>query len=1109
MLTVGAWTWVKGPWGIGGVAAVIAASLLGIGVLRAPGQLDVFLEPAGAVGADPFLTLDGDPDLRLGSADLLSLGGGVTLRVGIEPGLYGGSGSDGLCDPQLIADFLAGDQAKATAWAGAAGIDVDHLESYLETLTPVRLLADTWVTNHGFRDGRATPRQSVLQAGTMVLVDRLGVPRVRCKCGNPLLEPEVPGDLDDVRFVGDPWDGFDPERLLVIQAGLRVVEGFVLVRLEDGRLIARPFGTTGADDVLVDDDGNWIPELDLALPPMAAVGDGPFTLPELNSAGLELRYELDGPCDMRDGELTLTGKGLCVLTVTSSAEEPWAELSLSHEIEVGSLSQEIVLAAVDRLVLGEDPIELGAIADSALPVSYEVEGPCEVIDGVLTATGVGTCELTVTQPGDERWDAAEPITISIEISDDPPRERVVLVFDPPVSARFGGETLTLNATATPDRPVSFIASGVCAITGGSTLRLVGVGTCEVVAVVTADDEVQRAVVTRTITVEPRLQTVGLDTLPTFAVLSAAAVPLPATTSAGFDIDYVASGACRITDEGLVFTQAGDCELQGSAAGDRENEPVTETINITVSPSSAQRLGQTITFAQPGSLVVGGGGVPATASASSGLPVSITVTAGGCSLSGSTLSPGDAGSCTVTASQNGDASYEPASSVSRTVTVAKLSPTLNVGVSGGSATEMVAGETRTVTGTVSSGPSASIAQTSGPCTSSGNTVQATGTAAGDCVVTVSAPGDTNHNPVSATVTIGVKLPEPEKRQQTVSLTLRPTSLAVGQLATPTASASSQLAVVLSASPSGVCRLDGGQILAVGPGTCTVSATQAGNDDYVAASNSATLEVVAPRQTSIKIDAPGSMTVGDQVTIQAVPEEPNAVVTISVQGTACESPRRGVIVGLAEGTCTVTASHPATSDYQAASATASITVERRTDSLTFTCDRACNEQVGQSRTYTITSQSGLRVEASVSGACVATGIRSVGGGVAIIFEATGVGSCTVGANTDGDSQWGPVKDSVTVKSTAAPAPSATLGFDLGQGLTLDQTKSFDIVHNIPRDVVTARITGSDACSAFIGPAGLNGSVTGKALGTCSVTVTVSGGGFAPTSLRRTIRVDLPLG
>ena len=60
---------------------------------------------------------------------------------------------------------------------------------YIRELRPVTLTRDTRVTNHSFVDGRAVAFQSILQAGTAVLVDKDGVPVVRCRCGNPLLEP--------------------------------------------------------------------------------------------------------------------------------------------------------------------------------------------------------------------------------------------------------------------------------------------------------------------------------------------------------------------------------------------------------------------------------------------------------------------------------------------------------------------------------------------------------------------------------------------------------------------------------------------------------------------------------------------------------------------------------------------------------------------------------------------------------------------------------------------------------------------------------------------------------------------------------------------------------
>lgn len=51
----------------------------------------------------------------------------------------------------------------------------------------------------------------MLQAGTAVLVDAEGTPRVRCKCGNPLAPPEpVEGTP---KYTGTPWPDFNPQAL--------------------------------------------------------------------------------------------------------------------------------------------------------------------------------------------------------------------------------------------------------------------------------------------------------------------------------------------------------------------------------------------------------------------------------------------------------------------------------------------------------------------------------------------------------------------------------------------------------------------------------------------------------------------------------------------------------------------------------------------------------------------------------------------------------------------------------------------------------------------------------------------------------------------------------
>jgi hypothetical protein len=116
-------------------------------------------------------------------------------------------------------------------------------------LTPVLLRADTRVTNHGYRDGVATPRQSVLQAGTAVLVDGFGVPRVRCSCGNPLTEPiPLSSSLDaaasDGRMVlvGEPWTGWDPAVVLVVNA-VDEFDQIVLFDIDTNLSFTTPVGT--------------------------------------------------------------------------------------------------------------------------------------------------------------------------------------------------------------------------------------------------------------------------------------------------------------------------------------------------------------------------------------------------------------------------------------------------------------------------------------------------------------------------------------------------------------------------------------------------------------------------------------------------------------------------------------------------------------------------------------------------------------------------------------------------------------------------------------------------------------------------------------------------
>jgi len=239
------------------------------------GPGEIFLEPAAAGGDDPFapsvasaappVTVPPDTPVTLGTAPpgetaptapvfgTAPPGGGsggtpaITARSGSTPGLYGGTRNQASCDQAAMVGFLAANLDKARAFAEAQAIGPAEVGAFVLGLTPALLRNDTRVTNHGFRDNRPTARQSVLQAGTAVMVDQRGVPRVRCACGNPLLPPEAAASTPT--YQGTPWSGFSPTNVTVVSASPTVINVITLIDVTTGQPFGRPAGPAPGPDL--------------------------------------------------------------------------------------------------------------------------------------------------------------------------------------------------------------------------------------------------------------------------------------------------------------------------------------------------------------------------------------------------------------------------------------------------------------------------------------------------------------------------------------------------------------------------------------------------------------------------------------------------------------------------------------------------------------------------------------------------------------------------------------------------------------------------------------------------------------------------------------------
>ncbi|MFJ4623218.1 DUF6777 domain-containing protein [Streptomyces sp. NPDC088812] len=237
-------------------AAVVAVAAVAVVLARTDGggttpagRGEVFLQAAGGTGPYPFTdntaTATSAPPTSTAPATEESATDVVRAVDGGAAGLYGGTRNVAACDVEKQIALLRAEPARNRAFAFVVRVAPDQVPAYLRSLTPVRLRMDTRVTNHGYRDGDATGYQAVLQAGTAVLVDARGEPRVRCACGNPLTRPIAQKTAP--RPTGDSWPSYRPSNVVVVVPSSAVIDVFVLHGGGDG-WFARERGDTGRED---------------------------------------------------------------------------------------------------------------------------------------------------------------------------------------------------------------------------------------------------------------------------------------------------------------------------------------------------------------------------------------------------------------------------------------------------------------------------------------------------------------------------------------------------------------------------------------------------------------------------------------------------------------------------------------------------------------------------------------------------------------------------------------------------------------------------------------------------------------------------------------------
>ncbi|WP_407563967.1 DUF6777 domain-containing protein [Streptomyces sp. 184] len=250
---------------LAGVAAVALALSVSAASCAAPGQggrasaadpsAELVLQPVADRGHNPFTPSTATPDgadpspsptaSPPDSAPPADPGRHQSVSGGTA-GLYGGVRNVPSCDIDRQIAFLGRDPDKQAALAQTLRVDEADLPGYMRELTTVLLRADTRVTGYGFADDEATAYQSVMQAGSAVLVDDTGVPRVRCASGSPLTAPEkLSGNL---RYGGTGWRGYRPSRTVVVTPAKQALSKLVIVDVSTNLWFERPVGGRPGED---------------------------------------------------------------------------------------------------------------------------------------------------------------------------------------------------------------------------------------------------------------------------------------------------------------------------------------------------------------------------------------------------------------------------------------------------------------------------------------------------------------------------------------------------------------------------------------------------------------------------------------------------------------------------------------------------------------------------------------------------------------------------------------------------------------------------------------------------------------------------------------------
>ena len=449
-------------------------------------------------------------------------------------------------------------------------------------------------------------------------------------------------------------------------------------------------------------------------------------------------------CTVSGNNVVGVAVGSCTITANQAGNATYgAATQVIKTLAVSKGTQTIgalTLSPATLSIGGSATISANATSGLAVTFSASPSSVCTISGNTVTGIATGTCTIASNQSGNNNYNAAARVTKSITVTKI--NQTIGAITLSPANLNIG-DTTQASASADSNLTVVFTSSTptICTVRG-STVTAVAAGTCTIAANQSGNGNYGAAAqVTTSVTIGKKSQTMSAISVTPTTLAVGTTTQASAIASSKLAVTFTSSTPtiCTVSGSTVTGITAGTCIITAHQTGNNTyNAASVTTTTLTVMPGS-QTIGA-ITFS-PATLAFGKT-TQVSATASTHLAVIFaSVTPSVCTVNGNVVTDVTAGTCTITANQAGNANYNAAPQVIKSITVAMLNQT--IGSITASPSSLLVTGALTVSANATSGLAVAFnASPSSVCTISGNTV--TGVATGTCTITANQAGNVNYN-----------------------------------------------------------------------------------------------------------------------------------------------------------------------------------------------------------------------------------------------------------------------------------------------------------------------------------------------------------------------------